>query len=425
MIIKRRLLSTDYQLLCLESGGDLLKEIQPLPEFDLILYEVEDHNSEARALLAQLRAAPRTEDIPIILLTTAQTPYDLLDSSASYLGVVDRISKPLQAETMVQRIRNYVYLRQIERELQELVMKRVESGLHDRKQLTLHLRDEWKRGIRSYHDVTLIVLEIDRFDHYLELYGADEGERCLSVISEQVQLSFMRVTDFAGQYSRGQFISIISGATLQQGVKAASVFLENVRRLAMPHEGAGAANHVTMSAGVASMVPGLGTTEKVLIDAALGELHRAREGGGDAVYPSFLESIADIKSTQKISWQEHFSVNHPVLDEQHKMLLSVLNQMIDDLISYESGDSSSMEQNISIFNSMQDSHLKYEEGVLSEKHFPALEEHRNRHGDYREQMQDLIGQPASIANFQHLVVIIREWFQSHVLVEDMKYRPYM
>ena len=421
------LLSPDYQLITVSDSDEALASISELKpsELSLILIDAMSPEAGGYQLLPLLREDSRAETTPILFFTNTTIPEHYFDKKEFRLGVIDYIAKPFHVETLKQRVRNYIYLKNIEDELQEAVTADEEDGLYNHQQFAARLNEEWKRGRRSYSEVTLLLITVDNFKHYKEHYGEAEGALCLSQITSQVQLSFMRVTDFPGHYGREQFAVLLYGATLEQGVKTASAFLESVRALEIPHAKPGSSDHITASIGVASMVPNTASTAKDLINHATQELSKAELEGGDCAFPSFMDSITEINSAHKIEWKEQFSVNHPIINEQHKMLLSSINQMVDDLSTPNKADISGFQKNISVFEALFNAHLEYEESVLSQQGYPDIEKHCSMHKAYKERVLELTKSEPSIPHYQHLTVVLREWFQNHVLNEDMLYKPYM
>ncbi|NJN21337.1 MAG: response regulator [Leptolyngbya sp. RL_3_1] len=110
-----RLLSTDYAVRLALSGELALKSIHKHPP-DLILLDIRMPEMSGYDVCRQLKANPKTRDIPIIFLSALQ------DAAAKVkgfeVGGVDYITKPFQGEEVRARVRHQLHLRRLQQQLQ-------------------------------------------------------------------------------------------------------------------------------------------------------------------------------------------------------------------------------------------------------------------------------------------------------------------
>ena len=103
------------------SGKQALTKLATGELPDLILLDVVMPDMDGYEVCRQLKAEPRTRDIPVILITASN---DLEDDMSAMLALVadatDFIHKPVNPQVLRQRVRTQVLLRDRERELSRL-----------------------------------------------------------------------------------------------------------------------------------------------------------------------------------------------------------------------------------------------------------------------------------------------------------------
>lgn len=128
---------------------------------------------------------------------------------------------------------------------------------------------------------------------------------------------------------------------------------------------------------------------------------------------------------EKFVWSEKFSVDHEVLDRQHRMLVEWVNRF-DDTINSEV----TKEDTIDIFKklvSYTKYHFAYEEKVLEEINYPDLQAQKDEHREFKRKLLECIKQAHTnhaLAN-REVLGFVREWIYSHIMGDDRKYIDYI
>lgn len=123
----------------------------------------------------------------------------------------------------------------------------------------------------------------------------------------------------------------------------------------------------------------------------------------------------------KIEWKQSYSVGIDEIDEQHKELIALINDL------QEALDQSKGNEVISdIINKVVDYthyHFDHEEKLLEKKSYPDLAEHKKVHAQYRADMQQLKEQFESSDMFfkPKLVRKLMMWLRTHIMETDMRY----
>lgn len=127
----------------------------------------------------------------------------------------------------------------------------------------------------------------------------------------------------------------------------------------------------------------------------------------------------------RIAWEDEFSVGVGELDEQHKKIISMIN-----LLNESQSETSQVEVVRSVLTEMMrysKFHLDYEEELLAQNDYPDFKDHKKSHLDYMMAYSSL-----SIEVMKHnknqvpdnLLDFLNNWWTHHILVEDMKYKPF-
>jgi len=106
-----------YNLFFAQSGEAALKQINSRA-FDLILLDIMMPEMDGFEVCSEIRKNKETKNIPVIFLT-AKSDEEAI-AKGFYLGGVDYITKPFNSVELLARVKTHIFLRQREKELQNL-----------------------------------------------------------------------------------------------------------------------------------------------------------------------------------------------------------------------------------------------------------------------------------------------------------------
>jgi DNA-binding NarL/FixJ family response regulator len=108
--------NSGYQLRVAESGERALVQLRHTPA-DIVLLDVMMPGIDGLETCRRLKADPAWSDLPVIFMTALD---DVVDKVAGFAaGAVDYITKPLQPEEVLARVRTHLRLRELQTELEE------------------------------------------------------------------------------------------------------------------------------------------------------------------------------------------------------------------------------------------------------------------------------------------------------------------
>jgi diguanylate cyclase (GGDEF)-like protein len=168
--------------------------------------------------------------------------------------------------------------------LEKLAMYDGLTGLANRRYLDTLLPAELGRALRYSHPVGLIMIDIDYFKTYNDLFGHPGGDDCLQKVAKAIQKSLNRPSDVAVRYGGEEISVLLPGSDLEGSVLVAERIRGNVRELKLVHPG-NPAGYVTVSCGVHAYMPLRGDecSGKKLIMNADQALYRAKRDGRNQV----------------------------------------------------------------------------------------------------------------------------------------------
>lgn len=159
------------------------------------------------------------------------------------------------------------------------------TGLFNRRQFDATLEAEFDRATRLNAPLSLILIDIDRFKLFNDVYGHQSGDTCLKGVAGAIQAHLNRTGDVAARYG-GEEIAIILPNTDEAG---AEMIAERIRaaieELAIAHS-ASDTGCVTASFGVATnlaLAPDREITPAALVSAADEALYGAKRSGRNRV----------------------------------------------------------------------------------------------------------------------------------------------
>jgi diguanylate cyclase (GGDEF)-like protein len=105
---------------------------------------------------------------------------------------------------------------------------------------------------RQRGEVAMMMIDVDFFKAYNDLYGHAAGDECLCRVAEVLQLTLRRGADVIARYGGEEFVALLPLASRASSLEVAERLRAGVQALAIPHAGAAAGSGVvTISIGVA------------------------------------------------------------------------------------------------------------------------------------------------------------------------------
>jgi diguanylate cyclase (GGDEF)-like protein/PAS domain S-box-containing protein len=211
------------------------------------------------------------------------TPLSNLDGAA--IGMVETFTD------ITERKRAEEELQRANRKLELLASEDALTKLSNRRIFDDYLEKEWRRQARTRKSLSLIMCDVDFFKKYNDTYGHQAGDSCLRVVAQTIQKKVRRAGDLAARYGGDEFAIIMPETDIDGAWHVADAICRELSDIQIPHGGSTAAPFVTISCGIASMIPSSETSPQTLIENADQALYKAKGQGRNRVV--FDEKAAD------------------------------------------------------------------------------------------------------------------------------------
>jgi len=126
-----------------------------------------------------------------------------------------------------------------------------------------------------------------------------------------------------------------------------------------------------------------------------------------------------------IEWNDELSVGIQEIDEQHKVLVGLVNEMHDAIHARHGSEvSSEILARLADYTRI---HFAVEESLFRIFDYPGYEEHKAQHDELIKEileLQEKISTGQSNISFQ-LLHFLKMWLTQHILDSDKEYSPYL
>ena len=169
------------------------------------------------------------------------------------------------------------------------------TGLNNRRYIDEQLEIVWSRCQRAGNSINIVLIDIDYFKKYNDLYGHQAGDECLVAVAELMQKVFKRSGDIVARYGGEEFIVVMTDIGVEDAKNILLQYQRGLKGMKIKHEPSFASDYVTISAGLVHIVP---TESDMMSDAirkADSALYMAKAGGRNqiVVYKNENEPGAD------------------------------------------------------------------------------------------------------------------------------------
>ncbi|MBP0597693.1 GGDEF domain-containing protein [Herbaspirillum sp. LeCh32-8] len=181
---------------------------------------------------------------------------------------------------------------QLNATLVQLAMHDGLTGLPNRRHFDRTLAAELLRQGKDKGALSLVMIDVDHFKLYNDIYGHTKGDECLKTVARAIGAARKRSRDLAARYGGEEFALVLPDCDIHGAMSIAYNLRQSIAELRLPHSGA-KNGHVTVSIGVASLHP-VQENDSVLtlIEHADQALYQAKQSGRDRIvtYPANLKS---------------------------------------------------------------------------------------------------------------------------------------
>ena len=152
------------------------------------------------------------------------------------------------------------------------------TGIGNRRCFDTNLASVWAQASRAKVPLSLIMVDVDFFKKFNDAYGHQAGDECLRQVASALNGCARRAGDSVTRYGGEEFAVVMFHTSLKDARNICDEMLTAIRKLNIRHE---QSPHeiVTISMGVATIVPTFEDDMQQLVEEADKSLYRAKGNG--------------------------------------------------------------------------------------------------------------------------------------------------
>jgi diguanylate cyclase (GGDEF)-like protein len=240
---------------------------------DLVLMDIMMPAMDGLTTCQKMKQHPNLQDIPVIFLTDFHKPAQ--ENACWEVGGTDVLFKPVNPVTLRKRVQEHFRLKLQTELLSDLVYQDGLTGIYNRRYFDNYYAQQLGQAKRTCKPLALLMIDVDFFKQYNDIYGHAAGDVCLKTLSQCLQSILLRPADILARYGGEEFVCVLPDTDTHGACFLAHEMLEAVAGLAIPHRAS--PNHFL------SISVGIGVSQECgpedLIKQADTQLYKAKENG--------------------------------------------------------------------------------------------------------------------------------------------------
>jgi diguanylate cyclase (GGDEF)-like protein len=268
----------------------------------------------------RIRESFHHQDIPLIVIGDNASP-DMIQMAFAF-GASDYCAVPLRDYEFLCRVRSLKRLKheierrkarerellEVTRQLSDLnsLLTRLSlidslTGIANRRCFDKSMTQEWNRGLRASHPLSLVMIDVDCFKSYNDTYGHQAGDDCLKEVVAAITESLRRPADLVCRYGGEEMAVLLPDTPAEGAIHVAERVRQFLGERRIPHRSSTVSSLITVSQGIATIVPCRNTSVRMLIAAADAALYKAKSEGRNCVRQGEIKAASTQSKLSKAS----------------------------------------------------------------------------------------------------------------------------
>jgi diguanylate cyclase (GGDEF)-like protein len=153
------------------------------------------------------------------------------------------------------------------------------TKLDNRRSFMEYMNMTWKQNMRLNLPVTVLMIDVDYFKKYNDSLGHLKGDKALIAIAQFMKGQMKRETDFIARFGGEEFVCLLLFLEKSEALHFAEKLVQSVENMKLPHPTSETSKYVTISAGIATIIPDNNISQSQLLDEADKALYKAKQSG--------------------------------------------------------------------------------------------------------------------------------------------------
>jgi len=180
---------------------------------------------------------------------------------------------------VVETISDLTELKNTQIQLEKLATIDALTGIANRRHFDDQLNSIWLNAQRYKQPLSLLMIDVDYFKQYNDLYGHQDGDSCLIKVANCIASALKRSLDSVFRYGGEEFIVLLPDTNQTGAYYMAERIREAVVEMALEHEKSRVSEFVTVSIGIATQYPAAELKSEQLVLSADEALYTAKAEG--------------------------------------------------------------------------------------------------------------------------------------------------
>ena len=232
-------------------------------------------------VLVELKKNDEFRNIPVIVISGLDSEAD--EEKGFVLGAVDYIKKPFKDAIVRARVDTQIRIVKQLHTIEQLGLTDALTGVSNRRAFDNQVNYEWHRAIREQREISLLMLDIDKFKVYNDTYGHPQGDAMLRSVAGALRSVIKRSMDIVCRYGGEEFVVLLPGTGRDGALLVAENLRIAVEQVVVLLADQKTPTRATVSIGVSSILPETSDQVDVFIKAADDKLYLAKQNGRNRV----------------------------------------------------------------------------------------------------------------------------------------------
>jgi diguanylate cyclase (GGDEF)-like protein len=283
LLLKDLLEETGYEVRTAKSGEEALQMIR-IATYDIIITDLRLRGMHGLEVVKEVRAID--PGIDVIVMTGYASVNSAVESMKA--GAIDYITKPFNSDHIKMVVQKSLDRREYQRLAQEREFYKVLSSidglteLYNYRYMHQYLKVELEREKRYKRHLSLLMVDIDDFKHYNDLYGHMVGDQVLRKLASILR-NATRGCDVICRYGGEEFAIILPETSKEEAVIVCERIRKSVAMTLMVDEEENAVGTISVTIGLASF-PEDADNKDDLIERADKALYQGKRAGKNCIF---------------------------------------------------------------------------------------------------------------------------------------------
>ncbi|MCP4983509.1 MAG: diguanylate cyclase [Gammaproteobacteria bacterium] len=223
-------------------------------------------------------------DIAIPIIHILDKPNSEAEIAAFEAGATDIITKPFHPQLLRLRLNSFLQTRRSQQQINAVTHVDALTSIGNHREFYSRLSTEWSRGARAGNSLALLMIDVDKLRAYNDTYGHLSGDDCLVRVAQLLGNCVRRSEDLVARYKGGMFAALLPEVEVDNALKVAQNCFQAVEDAKIAHSASSVASKLTVSIGVAAMVPMYEKSCTLIIEQVEIALYQAKQQNCNPVY---------------------------------------------------------------------------------------------------------------------------------------------